>query len=247
MLLYELSCLNQVELELCNISRVGGQIFTLYAGSHTSIKIKGHHTLYFNKPEFTSKLFNYYKQHNDHQQESTNGGNNNDASSATNIDNDKDNYNNCNSSPALNIKVVLTGGAFTIEQQDNARSKTTVCEVLYRYFYFDEQHICQPRIIDLSNTVESQDSNIDKGYSTKVVFVDHNELTDYNGSYGTSQQFTTDTFANILGDSNTLQARSSSNTLRNYEDQNLYKSYPIYFLIVLAPKLSVMPSFTSIY
>ena len=57
MLPYELSCLNQVEHELCKISRVGGQIFTLYAGSHTSIK--GHHTLYYNKPGFTSKVFNY--------------------------------------------------------------------------------------------------------------------------------------------------------------------------------------------
>ena len=55
MLPYELSCLNQVELELCKISRVSGQIFTLYAGNRTSIK--GHHTLYYNKPEFTSKVF----------------------------------------------------------------------------------------------------------------------------------------------------------------------------------------------
>ena len=51
----ELSCLNQVELAVCQLSRVQGQIFTLYAGSHTSIK--GHHTMYYNKPDFTSKVF----------------------------------------------------------------------------------------------------------------------------------------------------------------------------------------------
>ena len=76
MLLYELSCLNQVELDLCKFSIVGGQIFTLYAVSHTSIK--GHHTLYYNKPEFTSKVFNFYKQHNDWQQQKNNGINNDD-------------------------------------------------------------------------------------------------------------------------------------------------------------------------
>ena len=43
MLPHELSCLNQVDLELCKISRVGGQIFTLYTGSHTSIKVITHY------------------------------------------------------------------------------------------------------------------------------------------------------------------------------------------------------------
>ena len=110
--------MNQVELELCKISRVGGQIFTLYAGSHTSIK--GHHTLYYNKPEFTSKVFNYYKQHNDQQQENNNEINNDDESTTTNNDNSNNNNDTTtsNSSPALNIQVMHTG-PFTIEQQDN--------------------------------------------------------------------------------------------------------------------------------
>ena len=108
--------------------------------------------------------------------------------------------------------------------------------VLYRDFKFDERHICQPTIIDLSNTVESQDSNIERGYSTKIVFVDHNEPTDYHGGYDTSQQFTTGTFENILGESSTLQARSSSNILYYYQDQNLYKSYPDLFPYGIGPK-----------
>ena len=176
MLPYELSCLNQVELELCKISRVGGKIFTLYTGSHTSIK--SHHTLYYNKPEFTSKVFNYYKQHNDWQQENNNEINNNDESTTTTNDNSNNNNTTTtsNDSPPLNIQVVLTG-PFTIEQRDIVRSRTTVCvnkvicglkwlqkhNGLYRDFNFDEHHIYQPTIIDLSNTVESQDSNIEKG------------------------------------------------------------------------------------
>ena len=154
-----------------------------------------------------------------------------------------------NDSPQLNIQVMLTG-PITIEQRNIARSKTTVCvnkiicalkclqkhNVLYRDFKFDENQICQPTIIDLSNTVVSQDSNIERGYSTKVVFVDQNEPTDYNGGYDTSQQFTTGTFENILEESNTLQARSSSKLLRYYEDQNLYKSYPDLFPYGIGPK-----------
>ena len=107
MLPYELSYLNQVELELCKFYRVGGHIFTLYSESHTSIK--GHHTLYYNKPEFTSKVFIHYRQHNDWQQENTNGFNNDDESTTTTTNNDNNNNNNTsNDSPALNIEVVLT-------------------------------------------------------------------------------------------------------------------------------------------
>ena len=75
---------NQVELELCKLSRVGGQIFILYSGSHTSTK--RHHIMYYNKPEFTIKVFNFNKQYSDQQQESNNRGNNEDESTATNID-----------------------------------------------------------------------------------------------------------------------------------------------------------------
>ena len=39
----ELSCLNEVELELCKYNKIGGHIFSLYGGAHTSIR--GHHTL----------------------------------------------------------------------------------------------------------------------------------------------------------------------------------------------------------
>ena len=59
----ELSCLNEVEMELCKYNKIGGHIFSLYAGAHTSIK--GHHTLYFNKPDFTSKVLNYYNHNQD--------------------------------------------------------------------------------------------------------------------------------------------------------------------------------------
>ena len=62
-------------------------------------------------------------------------------------------------------------------------------------------------MIDLSNTVETRVSNLEKGYEAKIVFVDHNEPTGYKGCYDTSQQFTTGSFENLSGESNTLQAR----------------------------------------
>ena len=62
--------------------------------------------------------------------------------------------------------------------------------------------MCQPKIIYVSTTVDSKESNIEKGCNTKVMFVDHNEPTDYNGGYDTSQQFSTSRFKNILGESN---------------------------------------------
>ena len=74
--------------------------------------------------------------------------------------------------------------------------------MLYRGCNFDEHHIYQPTIYDLTNTVESQNSNIDTGYSTKIIFVDHNDHTDSNGGYDTIQQFTTGSFENLLRDRN---------------------------------------------
>ena len=46
-----------------------------------------------------------------------------------------------------------------------------------------------PKFVDLSSSVESQDSNIEKGFSYKVVFVDHKEPTQSNGGYETCQEF----------------------------------------------------------
>ena len=120
--------------------------------------------MYYKKPEFTSKVFNYQKQYNDQLQESNNGGNVIDKSTASNNDN---NNNDNNYTPVLNIQVVLTG-QFTIEQQDTAWSKGTVCinmvkcalkwvpkhNVVYKDYNIDEHKICQPPIIDSSNTVE---------------------------------------------------------------------------------------------
>ena len=63
----ELSCLNEVELELCKYNKIGGHIFSLHGGAHTSIR--GHRTLYFNKPDFTSKVLNYYSQNQDQLEE----------------------------------------------------------------------------------------------------------------------------------------------------------------------------------
>ena len=239
--------MNQVELAVCQLSRVQGQIFTLYAGSHTSIK--GHHTMYYNKPDFTCKVFNYYKQYANNQQEASNNESHNNDESTETDDNSNSGNNNIDSTADLNIQVVLTG-PFTIAQRQIARSKTTVCidkviralkwlqkhNVLYRDYNFDENNICEPQIIDLTYTVESQDTNIEKGYSTKVVFVDHNPPTEYNGGYDTTHQFIAGSLQNLLGDSNTLQIRSSSNILRHYEDQNLYKSFPDLFPYGIGPK-----------
>ena len=98
-------------------------------------------------------------------------------------------------------------------------------------------------MIDLSKIEDTKDSNIEKGFSTKVVFVDHNEPTQYNGGYDTNQQFTTASLQNLLSPNNTLIAKSSTNILRYYEDGNLYKSFPELFPYGIGPKTTDDPNF----
>ena len=82
-------------------------------------------------------------------------------------------------------------GSFTRVQKDIARRKTSVDvdkvlvalrwlkkhNILYRDLNIGEEHICMPKFVDLSSSVESQGSNVEKGFSYKVVFVDHKEPT----------------------------------------------------------------------
>ena len=102
----------------------------------------------------------------------------------------------------FNIQVILVG-PFTKVQKDIAMRKTSVDvhkvlaalkwlkkhNILYRDLDIGEEHICSPKVIDLSNTVESHDSNVERGFSYKVVFIDHNEPTQGNGGYKTCQEF----------------------------------------------------------
>ena len=84
-----------------------------------------------------------------------------------------------------------------------------------------------PKFVDLSSSVESQDSNVEKGFRYKVVFVDHKEPTKSNGGYETCQEFKEASIKEkILNIKNPLICRASSNIVWYYQDQNLYKSFP---------------------
>ena len=84
-----------------------------------------------------------------------------------------------------------------------------------------------PKFVDLSSSVESQDSDVEKGFSYKVVFVDHKEPTQSNGGYKTCQEFKEASIKEkLLNIKNPLICRASSNIVWYYQDQNLYKSFP---------------------
>ena len=227
----ELIYLIEVELELCKYNKIGGHIFSLYGGAHTSIR--GHHTLYFNKPDFTSKVLNYYSQNQDQLEEQ------NSAHIHQHNSNNEFDHNIYWKNPFY-IQVVLVG-PFTKVQKDIARRKTSVDvdkvlialrwlkkhNILYRDLNIGEEHICMPKFVDLSSSVESQDSNVEKGFSYKVVFVDHKEPTQSNGGYKTCQEFKEASIKEkLLNIKNPLICRASSNIVWYYQDQNLYKSFP---------------------
>ena len=207
--------LNQVELALISKARVNMHLFQYTAGAHKAIR--GYHTLYYNDVEQTNKVMNYYSKLS------------------------KESSNEENSKFSGIVQVVLAG-PFTSEQKIRTLKEISVDidkvnralkwlkkhNVLYQTDEINDEQITQPEIYDISEAVESQNSNVEQVIETRAIFPDGSP-TIHNGGMETSEEFKVKTIEKIVTGDHTLIAKGSKNILRDYEGDNLLRAFPLLF------------------
>ena len=196
--------LNEVELALISQVRTRGHLFTYWGGCHRSIK--GWHTFYNADPNYTVAV--------------TRG-----VGELTN---------------ASNIAVVLCG-PFTREQKEKIRQKTQVNIplIMEAYQWLKENNVLyenepppvigEPTIIDQSTEVESEDTDIETREQVTVVFPD--------GSVNTGGSERGRTFEEVIAELQSISpgtipylcSRPAKEAIRDYEDDNLMRAFPLQF------------------
>ena len=216
-----LTRLNETELAMIAIARVNGHIINLRGGAHKGIS--GWHTLFDSDVGHTSKVMNYYEKCKRNKQ------------NPSTLDDDAD-YVNA-------IQVILTG-PFTHDQKKLAK---LCCLVrprfirealewlkannrLYAHIDIDATAIVQPQILDHSTEVPSEDNNIEQQFDLTAVFVDPHPPTSNNGGHATNNAMKCNELENLINNENsTLRSKPTRNILKDYEDDNLLKAFPLQF------------------
>jgi hypothetical protein len=196
---FELTRMNEVELAFISQARINRHLITLMAGSHKSIT--GWHTLYYNDVAHTSRVMNYYDNNIPSSQEEEDISDNNSSESDTGGSTDGH----------TTIQVVLAGPLTRVQKkitQERIKVRVNVVidalhwlkknNVLYQDIDIDAESITQPEIVDFSEPVESENSNIEKVFQMMAVFPDPNEPTSNNGGHDTNQQMKDDAIVNIV-------------------------------------------------
>ena len=196
--------LNEIEIALISQTRQRAHLFTYWGGCHRSIR--GWHTFYKSDPYYSTAVLN----------------------SVGHLTRTED------------IAVVLCG-PITKEQKQKIMKKTQV-NIAYineafqwmkennvQYENYPFPVIGQPTIIDQSREVESENSDIETKELLTVVFPD--------GTVNTGGAQDGKSFEEALADMRAkcpdvppyLESRPSRELLRDYEDDNLMKAFPLQF------------------
>jgi hypothetical protein len=226
----QLTRMNEVELAFISQARIDSHLITLMAGSHKSIT--GWHTLYYTDVEHTSRVMNYYDANMNSSQEEDGFSDDNSSESVASV----------STSNSKTIQVVLSGPFTSVQKAiTEKRIKVRVNVViealtwlkknnaLYKHVNIDAESITQPEIIDFSEPVASENSNIEKVFQMMAVFPDPNEPTSNNGGHDTNQEMKDDAILNIVDGNNTLVARPTKTILKDYEGKNLFLAFPLQF------------------
>ena len=199
-----LTRLNEIELALVSQARFRGHLFTYWGGCHRSIK--GWHTFYNSNVGHT-------------------------AAALTAVSNLTD---------SKNIAVILAG-PFTTEQKQRVLGKLQINTewVLEAFQWLKENNrlyvneplpdIAQPIIIDQTEEVESENTDIETKEQITVVFPDGTVTT---GGLQDGKQFEeaiAEMRTNAPGVTPYVTSRPSQEALRDYEDDNLMKAFPLQF------------------
>ena len=199
-----LARLNEVELALLSQARFRGHLFTYWGGCHRSLK--GWHSFYDVSVGHTTAVLAAVSRF----------------------------------TQAENIGVVLSG-PFTSSQKERVMRKTQVNSawVLEAFewlrhnnrLYMDMEAptIAAPVVIDNSEEVESENTDIETREEIKVVFPDSTVKT---GGTETGAEFDlalAEIRAKCAGVTPYLNSRPSRQLLRDYEDNNLMRAFPLQF------------------
>ena len=101
---------------------------------------------------------------------------------------------------------------------------------LYAHIDIDETAIVQPQMLDYSTEATSEDSNIEHEFDLTAVFVDPHPPTANNGGHPTNNAMKCNELENLIDDEHSfLQSKPTKNILRDYEDDNLLRAFPLQF------------------
>ena len=197
--------LNEIELALISQARFRGHLFAYWGGCHRSIK--GWHTFYNSNPNHTAAVLNAVS----------------------------------NLTDSNNIAVVLCG-PFTSQQKERVLRKIQVNTdwvleafnwlKLNNRLYEDEPlpNLSTPIVIDQSREVESENSDIETKEQITVVFPDGTVTTGGLNDGKDFEQAIADMRSNApAGITPYVTSRPSQDPLRDYEDDNLMKAFPLQF------------------
>ncbi|CAB9528286.1 expressed unknown protein [Seminavis robusta] len=196
--------LNEIELALLSQARFRGHLFAVWGGSHRSIK--GWHSFYEVDPAHTTSVLQAVKQFTD----------------------------------SNNIAVVLSG-PFTPEQRERVLKKMHVnVEWVTEAFHWLKENnrlyhdlelptIANPTVIDNSYNVESENSDIEIKEEMKVIFPDATIRTAGCADASEFDRAIAEIRSKCAGALPYLTSRPSSKLLRDYEDENLMRAFPLQF------------------
>lgn len=200
--------LTEVELVLVSRARIDKHVFSFFGGAHKSIY--GWHNLYENDVENVARAL---------QQVETFGGG--------------------------KVVACILQGPFTAAQREHVKRKTTIRsdKVLFALRWLKQhnrvyndiqipsaEQLPQPVILDDSNLVEAQNTDIEARFEYTVVFPDTDTINPTNGGCMSQTEFR----ANVIdaidrSNTVTVASRPTQNRLKDYEGDALLKAFPLQF------------------
>lgn len=199
-----LTRLNEIEVALLSQARFRGHLFTYWAGCHRGIK--GWHSFYDVSVGHTVAVMGAVSRF----------------------------------TQSENIGVVLSG-PFTPAQKERVMNKTTVNadwviegfqwlqENNRLYRDMDPPNVGAPVVIDNTEVAESEDTELESTVEMKVVFPDSTVKTGGCECGPEFDQALAEIRAKCAGATPFLTSRPSQRILRDYEDDNLMRAFPLQF------------------
>ena len=217
----ELTELNEVELALVSLARLDKHVFTFYGGAHKSMR--GWHNLYENDVEHIAGVLQQLEQFQ-----------------------------------AGNLVACVLQGPFTSFQLNKVREQTTVRPgvVLQAMWWLKHnnrlykdikiptaEELPRPIIIDDSEHVESENTDIESRFEYTVVFPGTEEINDTNGGQISQEEFKRQVIDSMdMSTDATLISRPTQHRLKDYEGDALFRAFPLQFPYGYGP---VIPPSTS--
>ena len=208
--------LNEVELALLSQARFRGHLFTYWGGCHRSLK--GWHSFYDVSVGHTTAVLGAVSRF----------------------------------TQSENIGVVLSG-PFTPAQKEQVMKKTQVNSewVLEAFQWLQENNrlyqdvqvppVGAPVVIDNSEEVESENTDIERTEEIKVVFPDSTMKTGGADSGAEFDLALAEIRAKCARVTPFLASRPSQQLMRDYEDDNLMRAFPLQFPYGRGPSQEVTP------